>query len=482
MGAHPRLSVCIPTHHGRAQALEELVDSIVAQLRGEVATRVEICVSDNASTDGTEELMARYRRVQYLAIVYHRNTADLGAGANIFRSVEIATGDYCWLMGSDDVLAEGSLACVLQCLDGHAGVAGATVGAFRVTHDLLPTADQFAVGYFPELGEDLRVLTGVTDVLGSAGVVFTYLSCNIVNRARWQDALKEVGPRALRSALFPQVFMLGAIACRSPVWMWIPDRLVKSRAAPSYALSSGEVGPNSLTVRAAFVSELARVWSWLFGRRTGLYREMIRKTYVAIAPPDVVREDLAQPHVRLRDFLHMLWTCTLHFGRLPEYWKGTFASLITSLVTSKAFVIHGTGPSKRGDAMDPANCSTRITAKVSSRMRTVETSFVRCKLENCGLYALRSDRRSPVYLSYRWLEANSGTLVLEGRRDRLKHRLRPSRSVTQACKVVAPPSSGDYVLHISLVQEDVFWFYQLDVRNGFQRTVRVTARTHGGQH
>ena len=46
-----RLSICIPTHDGRREQLREAVESVLTQSKD----GVEICISDNASEDGTQE-------------------------------------------------------------------------------------------------------------------------------------------------------------------------------------------------------------------------------------------------------------------------------------------------------------------------------------------------------------------------------------------------------------------------------------------
>ena len=53
--AAPLLSVCVPTHDGRRGALSELLEGLVVQA-DDLPGLIEVCVSDNASADGTTEL------------------------------------------------------------------------------------------------------------------------------------------------------------------------------------------------------------------------------------------------------------------------------------------------------------------------------------------------------------------------------------------------------------------------------------------
>jgi abequosyltransferase len=97
----PRLSICIPTYN-RRKYLGDTITSITTQVSAADASRIEICVSDNASTDGTEILIRELQSRTPVRIIYFRNETNLGADANYLRAVELASGDYCWFMGSDD--------------------------------------------------------------------------------------------------------------------------------------------------------------------------------------------------------------------------------------------------------------------------------------------------------------------------------------------------------------------------------------------
>lgn len=107
-----KLSICIPTYN-RVVLLRETLDSIVPQLR----EGVEIVICDNASPDATPELVAEYQQ-NYPGITYFRWPENSGFDRNILKVVEVAGGDYCWLLGDDDHLQPGALDCLLPLLDG----------------------------------------------------------------------------------------------------------------------------------------------------------------------------------------------------------------------------------------------------------------------------------------------------------------------------------------------------------------------------
>ena len=97
------LSICIPTYN-RAEFLPDAIESILNQITSDIKDKVEICISDNASTDNTEEVIKKYQEKNICDIVYHKNKENIGADRNFLKVIEIANGEYCWWLGSDDAL------------------------------------------------------------------------------------------------------------------------------------------------------------------------------------------------------------------------------------------------------------------------------------------------------------------------------------------------------------------------------------------
>lgn len=104
------LSICIGTFN-RAGFIGETIESIIAQAPSDC----EIVVSDNASTDGTEELVLKYAR-SCDRLRYVKQETNVGLDRNFDRAVELARGEYCWLLSDDDLLKPGAIAAVLEVL------------------------------------------------------------------------------------------------------------------------------------------------------------------------------------------------------------------------------------------------------------------------------------------------------------------------------------------------------------------------------
>jgi glycosyltransferase involved in cell wall biosynthesis len=113
----PLLAICIPTYN-RVEALGRLLDRLHAELGG--ATDVVVLVSDNASPDGTQALLAEAAR-RMASLRVHRQPENLGALGNTRWLVRNAPDcEYLWIFGDDDEPEPGSIAYACGLLRAHA--------------------------------------------------------------------------------------------------------------------------------------------------------------------------------------------------------------------------------------------------------------------------------------------------------------------------------------------------------------------------
>ncbi len=97
-------SVCIPTYN-RANLLLQLIQSMRADLT-QFGERIQIVVSDNASTDSTPE-MCRELQSSGVNLKYIRQPKNIGPDRNFLSAVNGADGYYSMLMGDDDAIRPG---------------------------------------------------------------------------------------------------------------------------------------------------------------------------------------------------------------------------------------------------------------------------------------------------------------------------------------------------------------------------------------
>lgn len=110
------LSLCIPTYN-RLSYLRELLPSLIAEVNkaNQTAVQVELLISDNASTDGTDTYL---KGVSDPALRIGRNATNIGGDRNFMACVERASGEYVWLFGDDDLIEPGAVVRILKLLSG----------------------------------------------------------------------------------------------------------------------------------------------------------------------------------------------------------------------------------------------------------------------------------------------------------------------------------------------------------------------------
>lgn len=108
------LSIAILTYN-RARFLENLLNCITPQaekFKGEV----EICISNNGSSDNTGEIVKSFQKKYPDLIKYSDNIENLGVDRNILKVMEMASGDFIWTFGDDDNIVENGINEVIKFL------------------------------------------------------------------------------------------------------------------------------------------------------------------------------------------------------------------------------------------------------------------------------------------------------------------------------------------------------------------------------
>lgn len=116
------LTVFIPTYN-RSGFLRECLTALLDQ--GLTRDELVVMVSDNASTDDTEQVARSFE--DRLQVVYRRNEANTSSMENINLAGSLVTTPYLSILCDDDLLPPGQLGRALRCLRAHPD--GACYGA-----------------------------------------------------------------------------------------------------------------------------------------------------------------------------------------------------------------------------------------------------------------------------------------------------------------------------------------------------------------
>jgi len=188
------LSVCIPTFSRREQVLKT-----AALVCDQLPADAELVISDNGSADGTAEAVEAFAVAhpkQSVRLIKHAH--NVGFDQNVLDVVSNARGDYCWLLGDDDVPRRGALARICSELESRPDLAHMLLNHAQfdavtrtitkrhmvaLTADLAPpTASDFFFHRCPSRSYFRRLGTNVIT-----------LSANVVHRRKWLEASADIG-------------------------------------------------------------------------------------------------------------------------------------------------------------------------------------------------------------------------------------------------------------------------------------------------
>jgi len=105
----PLVSVGLPTYN-RADDLRHAIESVLSQNY----PHLELIISDNASTDGTQQMCEEYVR-RDTRVVYHRQPTNRGPHENFERALAESHGEFFMWLGDDDWLEQEDY--ILRCVE-----------------------------------------------------------------------------------------------------------------------------------------------------------------------------------------------------------------------------------------------------------------------------------------------------------------------------------------------------------------------------
>ncbi len=128
-----------------------------------------------------------------------------------------------------------------------------------------------------------------------------------------------------------------------------------------------------------------------------------------------------------------------------------------------------------GDRLTPSECGIRVQADIPLRFVAGKLTLVDCTVTNVGEGFLCSELPYPVYLSYKWRRTAKSPEFphLEGLRTRLPKTLPPGESIRCRIELEVPGIEGEVKLTITMLQEKVVWFDELDELNGCSAVVKI---------
>lgn len=169
-----QLSFCISTRN-RGNLIGATLDSILNQATPEC----EVVVVDGASTDDTEHVVGAFTE-RHKNVRYFKQKTNGGVDGDFDRAVELASGEYCWLLPDDDLLKPGAIKAILDAIqEGYF-----LVLINREHRDA--TTSRVLVPSLLEMEKD-RVFSPneVGELFQKCWMLLTYVGCFVIRRQIW---------------------------------------------------------------------------------------------------------------------------------------------------------------------------------------------------------------------------------------------------------------------------------------------------------
>jgi glycosyltransferase involved in cell wall biosynthesis len=210
MSSAPLLSIGLFVYNGEP-FLEETLDSILSQ----TFTDFELIISDNASTDRTAEVCQAYAK-RDSRLSYYRNEKNMGAGWNLRRVYELATGKYFKWAAADDLLAPQFLDRCIEVLERDAGCVVACAKTKEIDEN-----GRFIKNYVAPMKAD------VDDPVARFREMLTRHMCYQIFGVMRMSALRQLPPQGSYvnsdGVLLAQMSLLGRF-CEVPEHLFISRR------------------------------------------------------------------------------------------------------------------------------------------------------------------------------------------------------------------------------------------------------------------
>ena len=217
------ISFCIPTFN-RAEYLSETLSSIIDQSKNDI----EIVISDNASEDNTEEIVNQFSK-NFGNIKYFKWEKNVGADLNYMKSVDLASGEYCWFLGSDDQITNDAIAIMRKEIELKKDIY--LCSEFFCDEKMIPYKRHYLLGR-NQISKNFNFsnrsnLLDYFNLAQSHSALFGYLSVIIFKREKWNQIDLD---QSYLGTLYSHMYMLYSFIDLGCEVRYLKDLLVKWRS------------------------------------------------------------------------------------------------------------------------------------------------------------------------------------------------------------------------------------------------------------
>lgn len=255
MQAAPKLlSICVPVY-GR----EEFLPAFFNSIPDSYLDKVEICISENpAPKDLSPEFIAKYRN-RFPHFHYEKRDRNYGFTNNLLHVVSMASGKYCWTVGSDDWLTPDALDIICRILEKE-------TPSILIANQIAITKDkkcQWHKYWLPSAIQTYKFSFGDSDKMMnyfglSQGIsaVGAFISSNIFERELWLNT-KVAENIAADYIHMNKITAMTLSGDKSRCFMYIRDHIVYATIENDAVFSNDWSAKHRLMVDLRAITEIA---------------------------------------------------------------------------------------------------------------------------------------------------------------------------------------------------------------------------------
>jgi glycosyltransferase involved in cell wall biosynthesis len=298
------LTIAIPTYN-RSNYLDLNLSILLPQAK-EYGNLVEILVSNNCSTDNTEEVLAKYIAQDYDMVVFNHKV-NRGMDWNFIQCFNLSRSKYLLVLGDDDLILDGGLKRIIEFLrENEVGVLYLSSYGFK---------DNYVTERPQKDLTGVEIFSDVERFLEKVHYWITFLSGNVVNKSFMPvgfDSSRHQGTN------LPQV-------------NWILNALFQARqnaVISDYTIAFKSENTGGYKLCEVFGKNLNSIFEYFILKGVpARYFDVIRRKLVLSFFPNLIlilRSGNTKFNLDLEDYYHEL---KAHFSKYAYFWIVTVPAI-----------------------------------------------------------------------------------------------------------------------------------------------------------